>query len=72
MKQGHTGRDTRGLIRQHQFEKVEMVNIAKPDESDELLEAMTGQAEYVLQQLELPYRVVKLCTGDMGFLPKDL
>ena len=64
---GSHGRDTRGLIRQHQFEKVEMVNIAKPDESDELLEVMTGQAEYVLQQLELPYRVVKLCTGDMGF-----
>lgn len=64
---GSHGRDTRGLIRQHQFEKVEMVNIAKADQSDELLEQMTAQAEYILQQLELPYRVVKLCTGDMGF-----
>lgn len=64
---GSHGRDTRGLIRQHQFEKVEMVNIGTSDQSDDLLEAMTGQAEYVLQQLELPYRVVQLCTGDMGF-----
>lgn len=64
---GSHGRDTRGLIRQHQFEKVEMVNIAKADQSDELLEAMTAQAEDILQQLELPYRVMKLCTGDMGF-----
>ena len=64
---GSHGRDTRGLIRQHQFEKVEMVNIATAEQSDELLEAMTGQAEYILQQLELPYRVVQLCTGDMGF-----
>lgn len=64
---GSHGRDTRGLIRQHQFEKVEMVNIAKADQSEELLEAMTAQAEYILQQLNLPYRVVKLCTGDMGF-----
>lgn len=64
---GSHGRDTRGLIRQHQFEKVEMVNIATSDQSDDLLEAMTGQAEYILQQLELPYRTVKLCTGDMGF-----
>lgn len=64
---GSHGRDTRGLIRQHQFEKVEMVNIVKADQSDELLEQMTGQAEFILQQLELPYRVVKLCTGDMGF-----
>ena len=64
---GSHGRDTRGLIRQHQFEKVEMVNIANADQSDELLEQMTAQAEYILQQLELPYRVVKLCTGDMGF-----
>ena len=67
---GSHGRDTRGLIRQHQFEKVEMVNIAKADQSDELLEAMTAQAEDILQQLELPYRVVKLCTGDMGFSAK--
>lgn len=64
---GSHGRDTRGLIRQHQFEKVEMVNIATAEQSDELLEQMTAQAEYILQQLELPYRVVKLCTGDMGF-----
>ena len=64
---GSHGRDTRGLIRQHQFEKVEMVNIATSDQSDDLLEVMTGQAEYILQQLELPYRTVKLCTGDMGF-----
>ncbi len=64
---GSHGRDTRGLIRQHQFEKVEMVNIATAEQSDELLEAMTGQAEYILQQLNLPYRTVLLCTGDMGF-----
>ena len=64
---GSHGRDTRGLIRQHQFEKVEMVNIATADQSDDLLEAMTGQAEYILQQLSLPYRTVLLCTGDMGF-----
>lgn len=64
---GSYGRDTRGLIRQHQFEKVEMVNIATSEQSDELLEAMTGQAEYILQQLNLPYRTVLLCTGDMGF-----
>ncbi|WLP93823.1 serine--tRNA ligase [Psychrobacter sp. M13] len=64
---GSHGRDTRGLIRQHQFEKVEMVNIATADQSDDLLEAMTGQAEYILQQLNLPYRTVMLCTGDMGF-----
>ncbi|WP_019673997.1 serine--tRNA ligase [Psychrobacter lutiphocae] len=64
---GSHGRDTRGLIRQHQFEKVEMVNIGTAEQSDELLEQMTAQAEYILQQLELPYRVVKLCTGDMGF-----
>ncbi len=64
---GSYGRDTRGLIRQHQFEKVEMVNIATSDQSDELLEAMTGQAEFILQQLNLPYRTVLLCTGDMGF-----
>ncbi len=64
---GSHGRDTRGLIRQHQFEKVEMVNIATAEQSDDLLEAMTGQAEYILQQLNLPYRTVMLCTGDMGF-----
>jgi len=64
---GSAGRDTRGMIRQHQFSKVEMVSIVKPDESDAELERMTGCAEAVLQGLELPYRVVKLCTGDMGF-----
>ncbi len=55
------------MIRQHQFDKVEMVQITHPDHSDAALEAMTGHAEAVLQALELPYRVVLLCTGDMGF-----
>lgn len=64
---GSAGRDTRGLIRQHQFEKVEMVQIVKADTSMQALEDMTAQAEYILQSLELPYRVVQLCTGDMGF-----
>ncbi|MBC7392187.1 MAG: serine--tRNA ligase, partial [Variovorax sp.] len=64
---GSAGRDTRGMIRQHQFDKVEMVQITHPDRSYEALEAMTGHAEAVLQALELPYRVVLLCTGDMGF-----
>ena len=64
---GSSGRDTRGLIRQHQFEKVEMVNIATPDQSMQLLEVMTAQAEGILQALELPYRVMLLCPGDMGF-----
>ena len=64
---GSAGRDTRGLIRQHQFDKVEMVQIAHPDQSYEALEAMTGHAEAILQKLGLPYRVVLLCTGDMGF-----
>ncbi len=64
---GSAGRDTRGLIRQHQFEKVEMVNIVRADDSAQALEDMTAQAEYILQQLELPYRVLALCTGDMGF-----
>ena len=64
---GSAGRDTRGLIRQHQFDKVEMVQIVHPDHSYEALEAMTGHAEAILQQLELPYRVMSLCTGDMGF-----
>ena len=60
-------RDTRGMIRQHQFDKVEMVQITAPDQSYEALEEMVGHAERVLQLLELPYRVVLLCTGDMGF-----
>jgi seryl-tRNA synthetase len=64
---GSGGRDTRGMIRQHQFDKVEMVQITTPDQSDAALEQMVGHAEAVLQKLELPYRVVALCTGDMGF-----
>lgn len=64
---GSAGRDTRGMIRLHQFQKVEMVSIVTPDDSDAELERMTGCAETVLQRLELPYRVMKLCTGDMGF-----
>ena len=64
---GSAGRDTRGMIRQHQFDKVEMVQITHPEKSYEALEAMTTHAEAVLQALELPYRVVLLCTGDMGF-----
>lgn len=64
---GSAGRDTRGLIRQHQFEKVEMVQIVRADTSMQVLEEMTAQAESILQALELPYRVVMLCTGDMGF-----
>jgi seryl-tRNA synthetase len=64
---GSAGRDTRGLIRQHQFDKVEMVQIVHPDNSYEALEEMTGHAEAVLQKLGLPYRVMSLCTGDMGF-----
>ncbi len=64
---GSAGRDTRGLIRQHQFEKVEMVQIVHPDKSMQVLEEMTAQAESILQALELPYRVIVLCGGDMGF-----
>jgi seryl-tRNA synthetase len=64
---GSAGRDTRGLIRQHQFDKVEMVQIVHPEQSAAALEEMAGHAEAVLQALELPYRVVLLCTGDMGF-----
>jgi len=64
---GAAGKDTRGLIRQHQFEKVELVNIVKPADSYAALEELTGSAEKVLQQLELPYRVVALCAGDIGF-----
>jgi seryl-tRNA synthetase len=64
---GSAGRDTRGMIRQHQFDKVEMVQIVHPDKSYETLEQMTGHAEAILQKLELPYRVMLLCTGDMGF-----
>ena len=64
---GSYGRDTRGMIRQHQFDKVEMVQIVHPERSYEALEAMTGHAEAILQRLGLPYRVMALCTGDMGF-----
>jgi len=64
---GSAGRDTRGMIRQHQFDKVEMVQVTTPEHSDAALEDMVGHAEAILQKLELPYRVVLLCTGDMGF-----
>lgn len=64
---GAAGKDTRGMIRQHQFSKVELVSVTHPDESDAELERMTACAEEVLKRLELPYRVVLLCTGDMGF-----
>jgi seryl-tRNA synthetase len=64
---GSAGRDTRGMIRQHQFDKVEMVQIVHPDKSYEALEEMVGHAEAILQKLGLPYRVITLCTGDMGF-----
>jgi len=64
---GSYGKDTRGMIRQHQFDKVEMVQIVHPEKSYEALEEMVGHAENVLKALELPYRVVSLCTGDMGF-----
>jgi len=64
---GSAGRDTRGLIRQHQFEKVELVQMVHPDESYAALEQLLGHAETILQKLGLPYRVVKLCSGDMGF-----
>ena len=64
---GSAGRDTRGLIRQHQFNKVELVQFVKPEESYEALENLTGNAEKVLQLLKLPYRVMSMCTGDLGF-----
>jgi len=64
---GSYGKDTRGLIRQHQFEKVELVQISKPDNSYEVLEELTSDSEGILQLLELPYRKVDLCTGDLGF-----
>jgi seryl-tRNA synthetase len=64
---GSYGRDTRGMIRQHQFDKVELVQIAHPEKSYEALEEMVGQAETILKNLGLPYRVMALCTGDMGF-----
>ena len=64
---GASGKDVRGLIRQHQFDKVEMVQIVRPEQSYDALEEMVGHAEKILQLLELPYRVITLCTGDMGF-----
>jgi len=64
---GSHGKDTRGMIRQHQFDKVELVQIVRPEESYNALEQLTGHAEAILQRLELPYRVVALCTGDIGF-----
>ncbi|MEI2769786.1 MAG: serine--tRNA ligase [Candidatus Competibacter sp.] len=64
---GSYGKDVRGMIRQHQFEKVELVQIVRPKDSYTALEELTGHAEHVLQRLELPYRVVALCTGDIGF-----
>ena len=64
---GSYGRDTRGLIRQHQFDKVELVHIVHPEQSYDALEQLVGHAEKILQKLELPYRVMNLCTGDMGF-----
>jgi len=64
---GAYGKDTRGMIRQHQFDKVELVHIVRPSESFEALEILTGHAESILQRLGLAYRVVTLCTGDMGF-----
>ncbi|QHE50577.1 serine--tRNA ligase [Pontibacillus sp. HMF3514] len=64
---GSAGRDTRGLIRQHQFNKVELVHFVKPEESYDVLEQLTGHAEKVLQLLKLPYRVMSMCTGDLGF-----
>jgi seryl-tRNA synthetase len=64
---GSYGKDTRGMIRQHQFDKVELVQIVHPDQSYEGLEQLTGHAEVIMKKLELPYRVMTLCTGDMGF-----
>jgi seryl-tRNA synthetase len=64
---GSYGKDTRGMFRQHQFEKVELVQIVRPEDSYAALESLTGHAEAILQRLELPYRVVTLCAGDIGF-----
>ena len=64
---GSYGKDTKGMIRQHQFEKVELVQVVRLSDSYAALEELTGHAEEVLKRLELPYRVVALCTGDMGF-----
>ncbi|MFT5141237.1 MAG: seryl-tRNA synthetase, partial [Rhodothermales bacterium] len=64
---GSAGKDTKGMIRQHQFEKVELVQIVRPENSMQALDQLTGHAESILQKLELPYRTMVLCTGDMGF-----
>ncbi len=64
---GSYGKDVKGLIRQHQFNKVELVTFSHPDKSYEVLESLTGHAETILKKLELPYRTITLCTGDMGF-----
>jgi seryl-tRNA synthetase len=64
---GSAGRDTRGMIRQHQFEKVELVQVVRPEDSEAALEALTGHAEAILRKLGLPYRVMQLCAGDLGF-----
>src|SRR3990172_5183073 len=64
---GSYGKDTRGMIRQHQFEKVELVQLVKPQDSYQALEELTGHAEAILQKLALPYRVVALCSADLGF-----
>ena len=64
---GSYGRDTRGMIRQHQFDKVELVQFSHPDHSYDQLEELTGQAESILIDLDIPFRTVTLCTGDMGF-----
>jgi seryl-tRNA synthetase len=64
---GSYGKDTRGIIRVHQFDKVEIVQVVKPDESAAAHEALTGHAEAILERLELPYRTMLLCTGDIGF-----
>ncbi|MEW5944190.1 MAG: serine--tRNA ligase, partial [Pseudomonadota bacterium] len=64
---GSYGRDTRGMIRQHQFDKVELVQICHPSRSYDALEELTGHAETILKKLELPYRIMALCTGDIGF-----
>jgi seryl-tRNA synthetase len=64
---GSAGKDTRGMIRNHQFDKVEILQIAHPSKSYQILEELTGHAETILQKLELPYRVMSLCTGDIGF-----
>jgi len=64
---GSHGKDTRGMIRQHQFEKVELVQVVRPEDSLNALEQLTGHAESILRRLGLPYRVVTLCTGDLGF-----